>query len=166
MPGEIKSWMGSGLVTTVQPPVEANCQLLKDGNHAEQERMLNELKDWTNSETVDDFYTKVQSCSYLRNLLSSDNFYTSATERNFSLAYSILYHGSPQQVMRFLRVIYRPHNVYCLHPDGKANKTMIQAFRKLASCFDNIFVPGRTSQRYLLAHQHGRCSAKVPSPSS
>ena len=74
MPGEIKSWMRSGLVTTVQPPVEANCQLLKDGNHTEQERMLNELKNWTNSETVDDFYTKVQSCSYVRNLLSSDNF--------------------------------------------------------------------------------------------
>ena len=141
MPGEIKSWARSGLVTTVQPPVEANCQLLKDENHAEQERMLNELKNWTNSETVDDFYTKVQNCSYVRNLLSSDNFYISATEINFPLAYSILYHGSPQQVMRFLRVIYRPHNVYCLHPDGKANKTMIQAFRKLASCFDNIFVP-------------------------
>ena len=141
MPGEINSWMTSGLVTTVQPPVEANCQLLKDGNHAEQERILYELKNWTNSETVDDFYTKVKNCYYVRYLLSSKHFYISATERNFPLAYSILFHGSPQQIMRLLRVIYRPHNVYCLHPDGKANKTMIQAFRKLASCFDNIFVP-------------------------
>ena len=141
VPGKTKPWMGNGLVTTVQPPVQANCQLLKDGNHTEQERVMNELKTWTNSETVSEFYTKVQRCSYVRNLLSSNNFYISDTERNFPLAYAILFHDSPQQIMRLLRVIYRPHNVYCLHPDGKADKTMIQAFRKLASCFDNIFIP-------------------------
>ena len=143
VPEDIKSWMGNELVTAVQPPVEANCQLLKDGNHTEQERVLNELKNWTNSETVDEFYTKVQEteCFYVKNLLSSENFYISDTERNFSLAYVILFHNSPQQIMRLLRVIYRPHNVYCLHPDGKANKTLIQAFRKMASCFDNIFIP-------------------------
>ena len=141
LPGEIKSWMGNGLVTTVQPPVQANCQLLKDGNHTEQERVTNELKNWTNSETDSEFYTKVQKCSYVRNLLSSNNFYISDTERNFPLAYAMLFYGSPQQIMRLLRVIYRPHNVYCLHPDGKADKKMIQAFRKLASCFDNIFIP-------------------------
>ena len=143
VPEDIKSWMGNGLVTAVQPPVEANCQLLKDGNHTEQERVLNKLKNWTNSETVDEFYTKVQNCSCVRNLLSSENFYISDTEKNFSLAYSMLFHGSPQQIMRLLRVIYRPHNVYCLHPDGKANKTLIQAVRKMASCFDNIFVPDK-----------------------
>ena len=141
VPGEIKSWMGNELVTTVQPPVEANCQLLKDGNHTEQERVTNELKNWSNSETDSEFYTKVQKCSYVRNLLSSNNFYISDTERNFPLAYIMQFHGSPQQIMRLLRVIYRPHNVYCLHPDGKANKKMIQAFRKLASCFHNIFIP-------------------------
>ena len=142
VPERIKSWAGNdGLVTAVQPPVEASCQLLKTGNRTEQERVLSELKTWTNRETVDEFYTKVQRCSYVRNLLSSENFYTSDTERNFPLAYAILFHNSPQQIMRLLRVIYRPHNVYCLHPDGKANKTLIQAFRKLASCFDNIFIP-------------------------
>ena len=141
IPDEIKSWMGNELVTAVQPPVEANCQLLKDENYTEQERVMNELENWTNSETVDEFYTKIQSCFYVRNLLSGYNFYTSAAEKRFSLAYSILFHGSPQQIVRLLRVIYRPHNVYCLHPDGKSNKTMIQAFRQMASCFDNIFVP-------------------------
>ena len=142
MPKSIKSWAGNdGLVTAVQPPVEANGQLLKTGNSTEQERVQSELKTWTNKETIDEFYTKVQRCSYVRNLLSSENFYTSDTERNFPLAYAILFHDSPQQIMRLLRVIYRPHNVYCLHPDGKANKNLIQAFRKLASCFNNIFIP-------------------------
>ena len=137
----IRSWIENELVTIVQPPVKANCQLLKAGNRTEQERVVSELKNWTNKETIDEFYTKAQRCSYVRNLLSSDNFYISDTERNFSIAYSIVFHNSPQQIMRLLRVIYRPHNVYCLHPDRKANKTLIQVFRKLASCFDNIFVP-------------------------
>ena len=141
VPEKIRSWMGNELVTAVHPPIEANCQLLKDGDHTEQERVLNELKTWTNNETVDEFYTKIQHCSYVRDLLSSDNFYVSDTERNFPLAYVIPFHNNPQQIMRFLRVIYRPHNVYCLHPDRKANKTMIQAFRKVVSCLDNIFVP-------------------------
>ena len=137
----IRSWIENELVTIVQPQVKANCQLLKAGNRTEQERVVSELKTWTNRETIDEFYTKAQRCSYVRNLLSSDNFYISDTERNFSIAYSIVFHNSPQQIMRLLRVIYRPHNVYCLNPDRKANKTLIQVFRKLASCFDNIVVP-------------------------
>ena len=142
VPEKIRSWMGNELVTAVHPPVEANCQLLKDGDHTEQKRVLNELKNWTNDETVDEFYTKIQNCSYVRDLLSSDNFYISDTEKNFPLAYVILFYDNPQQIMRFLRVIYRPHNVYCLHPDGSATiKTLIEAFRKVASCFDNIFIP-------------------------
>ena len=140
-PEEIKSWIGNELVTAVQPPVEADCELLKEGNFTEQERVLNGQKNWTNNETVDEFYTNIQNCSYVKNLLSGNNFYISATELNFSLAYAMLFHGSPQQIFRLLRVIYRPHNVYCLHPDGKANETLIESFRQMASCFDNIFVP-------------------------
>ena len=58
MPKSIKSWAGNdGLVTAVQPPVEANGQLLKTGNSTEQERVQSELKTWTNKETIDEFYT-------------------------------------------------------------------------------------------------------------
>ena len=141
VPDRIRSWIGNGLVTTVNPPVKANCQQLKARNRTEQERVLGKLKNWTNSETIDEFYTKAKNCSYVRDLLSSDNFYISDTEKNFPLAYVILFHNSPQQIMRLLRVIYRPHNVYCLHPDGRADKNLIHVFRKLASCFDNIVIP-------------------------
>ena len=140
-PDRIKSWIGNGLVTTVNPPVKANCQQLKARNRTEQEIVLDKLKNWTNSETIDEFYTKAKNCSYVRDLLSSDNFYVSDTEKNFPLAYVIMFHNSPQQIMRQLTVLYRPHNVYCLHPDGKADKNLIQVFRKLASCFDNIVIP-------------------------
>ena len=134
-----KSWIGLR-VTTVNPSVKASCQKLKAGNRTEQKRVLSELKNWTNSETIDEFYTKAKNCSYVRDLLSMDNFYISDTEKKFPLAYVILFHNSPQQIMRLLRAIYRPHNVYCLHLDGKA-KNLIHAFRKLASCFDNIVIP-------------------------
>ena len=141
VPDRIKSWIGNGLITTVNPPVKANCQQLKAKNRTEQEIVLGKLKNWTNKETIDEFYSKVKRCSYVRDLLSRDNFYISDTEKKFPLAYVILFHNSPQQIMRLLRVIYRPHNVYCLHPDGKADKNIIRAFRKLASCFDNIVIP-------------------------
>ena len=44
VPDRIKSWIGNGLVTTVNPPVKANCQQLKAGNRTEQEIVLGKLK--------------------------------------------------------------------------------------------------------------------------
>ena len=44
----IRSWIENELVTIVQPQVKANCQLLKAGNRTEQERVVSELKTWTN----------------------------------------------------------------------------------------------------------------------
>ena len=42
-------------MTTVQPPVKAKYQLLKVGNCTEQERVLGELKNWTNKVTNADY---------------------------------------------------------------------------------------------------------------
>lgn len=140
-PSQIKTWSGSGPVTTLTPPVEADCRQLFAGNETEQERVLDQLKKWRNSEAMDDFYSNINECFYMREQFSADNFYISDSERSFPLAYAILFHNSPQQIVRLLRVIYRPHNVYCLHPDKKSSQKMINAFRKLASCFDNVFVP-------------------------
>ena len=52
-------------------------------------------------------------------MLSRHNFYIPDTEWEFPLAFAIAFHDSPQQIVRFLKVIYRPLNIYCLHPDGK-----------------------------------------------
>ena len=140
-PREIKEWIGNGLVTSLYPPVEANCRQLRVGNSSEQRRVRSALSDWTNRVSDQMFYENITKCSYVRKLFSPNNFYISETERNFSLAYALLFNDSPQQIVRLLKVIYRPHNIYCLHPDGKANPQLIQAFRQLASCLDNVFVP-------------------------
>ena len=41
---------------------------------------------------------------------------------------------------RFLRSIYRPHNVYCVHVDVKSSVTFKQAVASIVDCFENVFV--------------------------
>jgi len=44
------------------------------------------------------------------------------------------------QVERLLRLIYRPHNLYCIHVDAKSSAAISKAMRAIASCFSNVFV--------------------------
>ena len=85
-PSQIKTWSGSGPVTTLTPPVEADCHQLFAGNETEQERVLDQLKKWRNSEANDDFYSNISECFYMRKQFSSDNFYISDSEWSFPLA--------------------------------------------------------------------------------
>ena len=130
-----------GLVTTVSPLVSANCQKLQVGSTSEINRVEGFLKYWRNDVSDKEFYQNLKHCSYIKSIFSANNFYISDMERDFPLAYAMLFYNSPQQIVRLLKVIYRPHNIYCLHPDSKASKQLIQAFRHLASCLDNVFVP-------------------------
>lgn len=41
---------------------------------------------------------------------------------------------------RLLRYIYRPHNIYCIHVDKKAQDSVFQSVKHLTECFDNIVV--------------------------
>ena len=135
------TWRQGGLVTSVSPLVPGNCQKLQVGNTSEINRIEGLLKNWKNNISDKDFYQNLKNCSYIKSIFNADNFYISDIEIDFPLAYAVLFYDSPQQIVRLLKVIYRPHNIYCLHPDGKANKQLTQAFRHLASCLDNVFVP-------------------------
>ena len=53
----------------------------------------------------------------------------------------MLVHNSAFQVYRLLKVLYRPHNIYCIHYDRKSSEDMKLLFNKLAKCFDNIITP-------------------------
>ena len=138
-PEAIITW--SGLITSLHPPVKANCQQLNAGNFAEQRRVRSALEHWTNAMSDETFYEIITNCSNVRKLFSPNNFYISQTEKDFPLAYAILFYESPQQIVRLLKVIYRPQNIFCLHPDGKASQQLIQGFRQMALCLDNVFVP-------------------------
>ena len=147
--GSFRAWENGGLVTNLShPPLKTDCRQLREGNETEQNLTLATLKRWTNPVTDDEFYTKIANCDYVREMLSPHNFYNSDTERKFPLAYAIAFHNSPQQIVRLLKVIYRPQNIYCLHPDGKADRKLIEGFRSLSFCFDNVFVPQKLVEVY------------------
>ena len=106
--------------------------------------------------TDDEFYAKIiimSNCNHrllriIREMLSRHNFYIPDTEWEFPLVFAIAFHDSPQQIVRFLKVIYRPQNIYCLHPDGKWDKKLIEGFRRLSFCLDSVFVPEKLVEVY------------------
>ena len=61
-------------------------------------------------------------------------------EELFPLAFSILMYRDVEQVERLLRVIYRPHNYYCIHVDSKSKKDIYNRMEYIASCFKNVFM--------------------------
>ncbi len=69
-------------------------------------------------------------------------------EMSFPLAFVILVHHDIEQLERFLRTIYRPHNVYCIHIDSKSSKEFKEAVESIFSCFDNLFIPTKTESVY------------------
>jgi len=48
------------------------------------------------------------------------------------------------QVERLLRLIYRPHNLYCIHADAKSSAAIRHAIQAIASCFSNVFVASKS----------------------
>ena len=134
-----KSWI-KGTLTQLRPLVPANCNALFEGNTREIGRVESELRSWQNSVSDEEFLRTLTNCSYIVSLFS-DEFYVSRAELEFPLAFLLTVHDYPQQVIRLLRVLYRPHNVYCVHVDAKANPEIIRAFRKLSQCLPNFLFP-------------------------
>ncbi|XP_053380004.1 N-acetyllactosaminide beta-1,6-N-acetylglucosaminyl-transferase-like [Mercenaria mercenaria] len=64
----------------------------------------------------------------------------SKMEHEFPIAFSILVYRDIEQVERLMRLIYRPHNYYCIHMDYKMNKIEMEAFKKIANCLNNVFI--------------------------
>ena len=64
----------------------------------------------------------------------------SLEEKQFPLAFAMKIHTSANQAHRLLRIIYRKHNVYCIHVDKKAPSDIFNYFRHIGDCFDNIIV--------------------------
>ena len=82
----------------------------------------------------------------------SNNFYVSSEEENFPVAYILVVYTNVQQVLRLLKVIYRPHNLYCIHPDAKQELKFIRAFQAISRCLDNVFVASKLEKVYYAHH--------------
>jgi hypothetical protein len=59
-------------------------------------------------------------------------------ELQFPVAFSLLTYDNMEQTLRLLRLIYRPHNIYCLHVDAKSPSGMHHTARRVASCLGNV----------------------------
>lgn len=105
-------------------------------------RAIGVLEKWKGNVTVESFPLLMSNCSYVKDLFAN-GLRTSSVEEDFPLAFLMTVHNSPWQVVRLLRVIFRPHNVYCIHVDSKASQSLINGFRNMATCLDNVVVPER-----------------------
>ncbi|ESO83937.1 hypothetical protein LOTGIDRAFT_108047 [Lottia gigantea] len=85
-----------------------------------------------------------QDCAKFHQLYGYDSIPNSNEERDFPLAYNILFYKDVAQIEMLLRAIYKPQNYYCLHVDGFAPESVHTAASALANCFENVFIASRT----------------------
>ena len=116
-----KSW-SKGRITEVTPLLGQNCSTLMAGNSTEHERVVQLLKNSSASSA----FTKLSNCSQIMHEFHR-NLYVSKRERSFPIAFSLIVYTNAEQILRFLKAIYRPHNVYCIHPDSKSGENFVMA---------------------------------------
>ena len=141
-PGGYKSW-SRGVVTMLTPDrIHANCTSLFRGDELEVKRVqIASFLHHVNQHTLKFMErTKTANCTYFQEELE-DNLYITKDEVAFPMAFTLIVHNSPFQIFRLLKVIYRPHNIYCIHYDSKSSQDKKLVFNNLAMCFDNIIIP-------------------------
>ena len=117
----------------------ANCTLLFEGDKEEIGRALSASKVLKGLSEAE-IYSNANNCSWLTHEINQQ-FYIFEVELQFSLAFALNVYNSPQQILRFLRVIYRKHNVYCIHYDQKSDLQFKQLILQMALCLPNVVVP-------------------------
>ena len=137
--GGFRGWE-TGVITTLEPHVPVNCSRVISGDELEVQNVTKAVSKWKNSLSDQVFLMKAESCSWLREIFS-DNLYITEMEISFPLAFTFVVYNSPQQVLRLIRLLYRPHNSYCLHYDVKSKYK--DFFRNIANCFENIITPSK-----------------------
>ena len=137
--GGFRGW-SKGVVTTLTPEVPVNCSKVLSGNKEELERVKRAMSEWKNNISNPDMLKRVQNCSWLRYRFSN-NLYNSKLEKDFPIAFTFVVYDSPQQVLRLLRLLYRPQNSYCIHCDAKSPHKLF--FQSIERCFDNIIIPSK-----------------------
>ena len=124
------------------PKIHVNCTLLFKG-YDELEVVQVQLTTYTwpakEHALLFEKWVKESHCTHFKDELE-DNLYTTKEELDFPLAFTLLIHNSPFQVYRLLKVIYRPHNIYCIHYDNRSLEDLKFLFNKIADCFDNIII--------------------------
>ena len=144
-----KSWE-RGVVTTDTPEVPVNCSKLIAGDEEEIQRVSNITATWKNAVSDEAMLERVRNCSWLREYFT-DNLYNSELEKSFPIAFTFVVYDSPQQVLRLLRLLYRPQNAYCIHYDAKTKSPIKEYAGAIAGCLDNVIIPSKL-ERVIWGH--------------
>lgn len=129
-----KSW-SKGVVTPVSPSGHQNCSKLMAGDSAELKQVLNQ-------KNMSYPFMNLYNCTTIIHEFH-DNFYVSETEQSFPIAFALVVHTNAQQTLRFLKTIYRPQNLYCIHPDLNSGENFTEIFRLVSDCLPNVFLPSQ-----------------------
>ena len=138
-------------MTILQPRIKADCEAIRTGDGKELIMVKKQLRTWVSAESDKEFLESLNNCSHIIEEYSN-NFYVSSEEENFPLAYILVVSTSVRQVLRLLKVIYRPHNLYCIHPDAKQELHFIKAFQAISGCLSNVFIASKLEKVYYRHH--------------
>lgn len=94
---------------------------------------------WTSLSDVE-YAQRTDNCACFRRDLGYYVDEASDDERSLPIAFSVLTYESVEQTERLLRLIYRPHNVYCVHVDAKSSSALRETLTAIAACFNNVFI--------------------------
>lgn len=135
-PQGYKAW-SEGVITPIQPKVEKSCSKLIAGDKEESQKVKKAVEGWKSRVSYNQLLELSIDCSRLIDSFRA-NLYISKVERAFPIAFSFVVYDNLEQFLRLLRLLYRPGNVYCIHPDKKSE--YYQFFANIAHCFPNIII--------------------------
>jgi hypothetical protein len=127
---------------------DINCKALFEDDDNERSKAIQlilDLKGGNENNSISllpdaNFVFDKSMCRLYREIRGYDNHIVTDFEESFPLAYIIMLNEEVEEFERFLRTIYRPHNVYCIHVDQKSAAAVKQAIQSISDCFDNIFI--------------------------
>ena len=144
-PGGFRGWKDK-VVTVIKPEIKKNCSKIFSGDKFETHRisklMVNLEEEHSQIRYLQkgnrQLIKKSSDCNWLTKYMTN-NMYNTHLELSFPVAYSVLVQDNFQQFFRLFRILYRPQNVYCVHP-YKKTASLIRFLSNLANCFNNIMV--------------------------
>jgi hypothetical protein len=133
-----------------RPTYNVSCFLLFTKNQTELNRVKNYLQTLRESSPDQEipllpdsnFIFDKKKCKTFKNLRGYTNYESlvDESELNFPLAFTILLYKNVEQFERFLKAIYRPQNIYCIHIDTKSDREVYEAVKSIIDCFENVFI--------------------------
>ncbi|XP_045173683.2 beta-1,3-galactosyl-O-glycosyl-glycoprotein beta-1,6-N-acetylglucosaminyltransferase-like [Mercenaria mercenaria] len=125
-----------------------DCGKLFEGDHLELNRADEYLSNvrtfhYFQHRDNDDFRVLALNCEEYKKSRGYFAAPSNKLEKDFPIAFNILFHRNIEQFERLLRAIYRPQNQYCIHVDKKTPDDVLETMELLADCFDNVFIASK-----------------------